>query len=484
MKISCPSCSAKYSIADEKVQDRLAKIRCRKCGTTIVIDGKVAPPNVYAADHASASSSPDPAAAAATGGGDDFSVDLGAEQPNMSLDQLIAAYNSGDVTAETYVWREGMADWQPLGEVPEIVDALNVAAGAPPSAPSGPSGPSAPGGDSPWGSEPQAALPSEPPRAAARSGGRAAASDLFGGFDAAGSEEDVMTSAPGGGGAAPALGEPSPPAGGQPTGARNESSVLFSLSALTSARDGGSSPSPSSPSAPGPSAPTGGLGGMAAAAKEDSGLIDLKALTAEAKPADTGGGGVAGMVGGGIAAPLGMAAPLGGTAAEAIEAPGSSPQQKSKTGLYIGGGIAVAAVAIAAMVIFKPSDATPPVGAVQPTAATAAPAPTEKPEEEKKPEDEVTAKPPSTGTADEEEKPPEAEAKKPASTPRPAVAAVRRPAPGPKPAATPAPKPKPAAPAPKPTSTKKKKKKKKGSSSCKCPPGDLMCAMKCAASRK
>ena len=39
MKISCPACSAKYSIADEKVTDKLAKIRCRKCGATIVIDG-------------------------------------------------------------------------------------------------------------------------------------------------------------------------------------------------------------------------------------------------------------------------------------------------------------------------------------------------------------------------------------------------------------------------------------------------------------
>ena len=49
MKISCPACQAKYSIADEKVTDRLAKIRCRKCGATIVIDGKTTPANVYTA---------------------------------------------------------------------------------------------------------------------------------------------------------------------------------------------------------------------------------------------------------------------------------------------------------------------------------------------------------------------------------------------------------------------------------------------------
>src|SRR5690606_31001719 len=64
VKISCPSCQAKYSIADEKVQDRLAKIRCRKCGTTIVIDGKVSPASVYAAD-AGADASPETGGSAA-----------------------------------------------------------------------------------------------------------------------------------------------------------------------------------------------------------------------------------------------------------------------------------------------------------------------------------------------------------------------------------------------------------------------------------
>ena len=52
MKLSCPSCAAKYSIADEKVQDRLAKIRCRKCSATIIVDGKVNPPSVYTSDGA------------------------------------------------------------------------------------------------------------------------------------------------------------------------------------------------------------------------------------------------------------------------------------------------------------------------------------------------------------------------------------------------------------------------------------------------
>src|SRR5262245_61500711 len=79
VKISCQACEAKYSIADEKVQDKLAKIRCRKCGTTIVIDGKVSPPNVYAGE--SGTSSADQPAVADPGAGGvavgEYSVDFG-----------------------------------------------------------------------------------------------------------------------------------------------------------------------------------------------------------------------------------------------------------------------------------------------------------------------------------------------------------------------------------------------------------------------
>src|SRR5262245_30252528 len=157
VKISCPACAAKYSIADEKVQDRLAKIRCRKCGTTIVIDGKVQPVNIYAAD-GSAPAHSEPAANAHG----EYSVDLGDnDQRTMTLRDVIDAYNAGTVTAETYLWTEGMADWKPLGEFPEIVEALHHAASQPRAAAPAP----AAGG---WNAEPAPAA-----RAAARDTRRA-----------------------------------------------------------------------------------------------------------------------------------------------------------------------------------------------------------------------------------------------------------------------------------------------------------------------
>jgi predicted Zn finger-like uncharacterized protein len=39
MKITCQTCHAKYTVADEKVVGRIAKIKCKKCGSTIVVNG-------------------------------------------------------------------------------------------------------------------------------------------------------------------------------------------------------------------------------------------------------------------------------------------------------------------------------------------------------------------------------------------------------------------------------------------------------------
>ena len=126
MKISCPSCSAKYSIADEKVNNRLAKIRCRKCGATIVIDGKIDPPSVTTADGGGAEAQGGAAAQAPAGGGATYSVDFADnDQRNLTVAEIAAAYNAGEVTAETYVWADGFDDWKPLGEVSEIVEALH-----------------------------------------------------------------------------------------------------------------------------------------------------------------------------------------------------------------------------------------------------------------------------------------------------------------------------------------------------------------------
>jgi predicted Zn finger-like uncharacterized protein len=436
VKISCPACAAKYSIADEKVSDRLAKIRCRKCGATIVIDGKANPPSVYtAAGEATTEASDDAGDSQAKGL--EFTVDFGeGDQRTMTVSEIVTAYNASQITQDTYLWADGFADWKPLSEVDEVVSALGAggAAAAPAAAP--------------W-----ASAAASPARAAARTAARAPAPDLFGGIDAAGSEDDVATSAPEHGSAARGGGlglgsSGSANAGGSGTGARNESSVLFSLSALTSAA---SRPS-SRPIAPAPM-PSG------ATTREDSGLIDLKALTAAATKSETAAPAFAAapLISPLAAPPLGMASPLGGGFSAAATDYGA-PQAKSKTGLFIGGGIAVAAIAAVAIAfILRPP---PPAPAPPPVAApVAAPAPTPAPTPE------VTATPPSTGTAANEEAP---------KAGKPGTGAIRRPSGGgavKKGGGAAA----PAAPAEAPAAPKPKR------NPCGCAAGDLQCAMRCAA---
>jgi predicted Zn finger-like uncharacterized protein len=438
VKISCPACAAKYSIADEKVHERLAKIRCRKCGTTIVIDGKAHPPHVYAADGSAAESgSAGPSA-------HEYSIDFGDnDQRTMSLNDIVSAYNSGQLTAETFVWTEGMSDWKPLSEVPEIVDALHAVASRPgaTSSPAPPPVGGAVAAPSPW-DVPQRPSDVQVARAAATKGGRGAAGDLFGSFGAAGSEHDISMGSSEGQLAA-----------GSATGARNESSVLFSLSALTAAAKPVAAPASAGSTPYGVAASP----STTSKAKEDSGLIDLKALTSsavktdEVMPVPVLGGSPLGHV------PMGLGSPLGGGLATAAVDTGPMPDMKqSKTGLIIAGSIVLAAVLIGVFFIMRPAPPPPPAPVATPVAA---PTPTPTPEA-------VTAKPPATGTAE----PSASVAKTPpkyrgggrkagASSGGAVKESGGGGAEAPAPAAAPAPK----------------------KSACGCAPGDLACAIKCSA---
>jgi predicted Zn finger-like uncharacterized protein len=469
MKITCQSCQAKYNVADEKVQGKIVKIRCRKCGATIVAQGNGAGTN------GTASRGPAPPAAFS---GDDvqWHVNLGENDPRtMSLRELIEAYNTGVVTQETFIWTDGMDDWKPLTEVEAVVAALHADAGgeaAPPSAydvgptaahaepaaaplpafqsSAGAAGESMqPGYEAPTTigaftqSQQQVEAPVEPKRAAVKREARSR--DLFASRVAS---EDVQTSAPVApqilSSASSSLGSSAGADTSKLTGERNENSVLFSLAVLTKDSGGGDD----APAAP------------AKNVSEDSGLIDLKALALKAesvrpKPPTAGGDMFAAPLGLG-SAPLGS--PLGAFGVAAEEKP------KSMLPLLIGGGAGAAVLGIlcvfvgmklagpgsaAASASAAPSSSAPVAATVDPS-ATASAAPTAS----------ATAEASASASA-----PP-----KPKAAPAPVVhaaapAAAKPAGTGAAPAAT-------AAPAP--------AAKKGPSTDCGCN-GDLMCLMKCSA---
>ncbi|MFO0554243.1 MAG: zinc-ribbon domain-containing protein [Polyangiaceae bacterium] len=321
MKITCHSCAAKYTVSDEKVQGKTVKMKCRKCGATIVVGGSAqgGEPAQFTDDATVAQAAPqDPAAQDAPPPGSYLVNVADGDQRTMTLGEVVEAYNGGVITGDTYVWADGMNDWQSLSENDSIVAALNEAAKANASLVGG-NGAAAFGASASPSNAPLAASPSSNP-AARKDGGRKSP-DLFGS---------------GGGGfgdsSGAALASSSSVSG---TGKRDENSVLFSLNALTG------------------TAPAGGSSRAGSATKEDSGLIDLKALAASAAPAASVSD-ASPLDGPGlfpIAAPV-LAPPPVATAPTAVSAP---PAKSSKLPLIFGA-IAVVAVGVAIFVVVKSGD--------------------------------------------------------------------------------------------------------------------------------
>src|SRR5882724_2867837 len=112
MKVTCQSCQAKYTIADEKVRGKVAKIRCKKCGTTIIVNGTDGNGPTAVADDAHAS-------------GEQWSVLVAdGDQRTMAAAQVAELFASGSISLETPVWKDGMPDWLPLAQVEALRTAV------------------------------------------------------------------------------------------------------------------------------------------------------------------------------------------------------------------------------------------------------------------------------------------------------------------------------------------------------------------------
>ncbi|HEX3698082.1 MAG TPA: GYF domain-containing protein [Polyangia bacterium] len=112
MKIVCDSCATKYSISDDKVRGKVFKIRCKKCSHIIVVRGTNDGGGV-------AANQPPPAADG--DGGWHLVVDGDQVGPLPDAD-VRARISRGEVNGETYVWKDGFADWIKLSTVPEFAD--------------------------------------------------------------------------------------------------------------------------------------------------------------------------------------------------------------------------------------------------------------------------------------------------------------------------------------------------------------------------
>jgi predicted Zn finger-like uncharacterized protein len=253
MKIVCDACQAKYSISDDKVQGKVFKIRCKKCSNIIVVRGSAgaaepAPAPQQEKDTRVYDYGYDGGDRAPAGDEAVWHVVINQDQVGpMTAVDVKQRFAGGEIDSETYVWREGFADWMPLAQV----DAFAALAASPPPPRSG-------------GSEAVASMFGAGEDAGS---GRSDPGDLFAAASASARHDDD------GGdlfGSKPAA-QPAPGAA-KLRGERNENSVLFSLNNLAQlASDKPLAAAPVSPSSP-VSPSTGAAGG------EGSGLIDIRSM--------------------------------------------------------------------------------------------------------------------------------------------------------------------------------------------------------------
>ncbi len=118
MKIVCDACQAKYSIADDKVQGKSFKIRCKKCNHVIVV--KTGGEGGAVAQAAEKSKSGLLAAAPAAAQGVWHIVVDGDQVGPLGDAEVKDRLRQGQINPDTLVWKEGLADWVKLSTVPEL----------------------------------------------------------------------------------------------------------------------------------------------------------------------------------------------------------------------------------------------------------------------------------------------------------------------------------------------------------------------------
>jgi predicted Zn finger-like uncharacterized protein len=264
MKIVCDACSAKYSIADDKVRGKVFKIRCKKCSNIIVVRGTT---NGEGEAHEEQRDS-----RLFDEHGEDgemaedaiWHVVVDQEQVGpLTPAEVRQRFAQGQIDAETYTWREGFADWQPLASISEFAD-LNGGGGGGLFA-----GAAAAGGDlgrSDAGDLFAAAAAQQASEGASLFSGGGGATVTPSAVSASAASSDGLFARNGTGDSGMQV------AGGESglKGQRNENSVLFSLSNLASL----ASDAPPKAAAPAPSSGNAGH----APGHEGSGLIDIRSM--------------------------------------------------------------------------------------------------------------------------------------------------------------------------------------------------------------
>lgn len=128
MKVSCQACGAHYNLPDDKVRGRKAKVRCKKCGANIVVDGTAIEGGALAAGFDEEDEATRVMDMPVSQPSSTWTVNLSDEdQREMTTAEIVAGWVAGTVTDDAYVWRDGMDEWLPILSSPDLGDAIRKA---------------------------------------------------------------------------------------------------------------------------------------------------------------------------------------------------------------------------------------------------------------------------------------------------------------------------------------------------------------------
>ncbi len=140
--VKCPACGAKFALPedlyDRKVKGRVVTVRCKHCQGNITVDGTSSPPQSERPellDESAIDSRPlDETPTVPLGEGRaptvppvkglwvvSFADD---DDRELTRSQIEAALKRGDIDADTIVWREGMAEWKVIADIPALAPLL------------------------------------------------------------------------------------------------------------------------------------------------------------------------------------------------------------------------------------------------------------------------------------------------------------------------------------------------------------------------
>jgi predicted Zn finger-like uncharacterized protein len=126
MKVGCQQCGASYSVADDKVEGRKLKLRCKRCGEPMIIDGR---PDAQQDDGQFGAGiqvvRPRPSTLPEGDAEPSWylALDESAQGP-YRLVEVIAHCASGLVSADTLVFHDGLDGWKKASDVPELSTAF------------------------------------------------------------------------------------------------------------------------------------------------------------------------------------------------------------------------------------------------------------------------------------------------------------------------------------------------------------------------